>query len=161
MVVVRIRVVLLLGWPHAEQLWMLASQTNSYCIKYDHPSPQRNTASCCLQGDQIFYEKVFQTQYIRCVAKKTGSKSKICFYFYPIITKLCQNKVLMSTYHIVELHTYIGNLKWIWILNSLYFKICVNKNSYRFAIINLQDIFRISKKAFIWKFWPFCHQTGI
>ena len=41
--VVRIRVVLLLGWPHAEQLWMLASQTNSYCIKYDHPSPQRNT----------------------------------------------------------------------------------------------------------------------
>ena len=58
--------------------------------------------------------------------------------------------------YIGEVHMYIGNLKWIWILNSLYFKIRVNKNSYRFVIIKLQDIFGISKKAFTWKFWPFC-----
>ena len=58
--------------------------------------------------------------------------------------------------YIGEVHAYIGNLKWIWILNSLYFKICVNKNSYKFVIIKLQDIFGISKKAFTWKFWPFC-----
>ena len=55
-----------------------------------------------------------------------------------------------------ELHTYGTNLKWIWILNSLYFKIRVNKNSHRFVIIKLQDIFGTSKNAFTWKFWPFC-----
>ena len=55
-----------------------------------------------------------------------------------------------------ELHTYGTNLKWIWISNSLYFKIRVNKNSHRFVIIKLQDIFGTSKNAFTWRFWPFC-----
>ena len=55
-----------------------------------------------------------------------------------------------------ELQIYRINLKWIRIINSLYFKIPVNKNSYRFVIIKRQGIFLISKKAFTWKIWPFC-----
>ena len=63
---------------------------------------------------------------------------------------------LVTVCYTGELHTYGTNLKWIWILNSLYFKIRVNKNSHRFVIIKLQDIFGISKNAFTWRFWPFC-----
>ena len=62
----------------------------------------------------------------------------------------------VNPYYSGELHTYSTNLKWIWILNSLHFKIRVNKNSHRFVIIKLQDIFGTSKNAFTWKFWPFC-----
>ena len=45
-----------------------------------------------------------------------------------------------------ELQTYRYNLKWIRILNSLYSKIRVNKNSYRFEIIKLQQWLKKTSK---------------
>ena len=65
----------------------------------------------------------------------------------------------LHIYYSGELHTYGTNLKWIWILNSLYVKICVNKNSHRFVIIKLQNLFgtsRASRNTLKGMFCPFC-----
>ena len=58
-------------------------------------------------------------------------------------------------YYSGEQNIFTENLKWIWIFDSLYYKIRVNNKSHRFVFIKPQDLFGISKNAFSLKFWPF------
>ena len=75
---------------------------------------------------------------------KKGKLPKVKKYCYRIFPAAVSKKDHLVTFfkrgnghYSGELHTYGTNLKWIWILNSLYVKIRVNKNSHRFVIIKL------------------------